>query len=116
MYPLVESTHVLTLCLFVGMSVMLDLRLLGLTLRRVAVSEVTGRLLPMLRAGLTALASSASAVSGVRVESVRAVRVRATRPVAVHVDAEPIGTTPVEIEVLHRALCLRVWCSIQQPA
>ena len=34
MYPLVESIHVLTLCLFVGMSVLLDLRLLGWTLRR----------------------------------------------------------------------------------
>ena len=33
MYPLVESVHVLTLCLFVGMSTMLDLRLLGLTCR-----------------------------------------------------------------------------------
>ena len=29
MYTLIESTHVLTLCVFVGMSVMLDLRLLG---------------------------------------------------------------------------------------
>ena len=29
MYPLVESTHVLTLCLFVGMAMMLDLRLTG---------------------------------------------------------------------------------------
>ena len=27
MYPLVESVHVLTLCLFVGMTMMLDLRL-----------------------------------------------------------------------------------------
>ena len=35
MYPVVESLHVLTLCVFVGMSTMLDLRLLGLTLRRV---------------------------------------------------------------------------------
>ena len=55
MYPLVESTHVLTLCLFVGMSVMLDLRLLGLTLRRVAVSEVTGRLLPWMMAGFVVM-------------------------------------------------------------
>ena len=29
MYPLLESVHVLTLCVFVGMSVLLDLRLLG---------------------------------------------------------------------------------------
>ena len=36
----IESTHVLTLGLFVGLAVMLDLRLLGLTMRRVPVSEV----------------------------------------------------------------------------
>src|SRR5258705_2909377 len=40
MYPLVESLHVLTLCVFVGMSVLLDLRLLGLTMRRVPVREI----------------------------------------------------------------------------
>jgi hypothetical protein len=51
MYPLVESVHVLTLCLFVGMSVLLDLRLLGLTLKRVPVAEVTERLLPWMIAG-----------------------------------------------------------------
>jgi len=51
MYPLVESVHVLTLCLFVGMSVLLDLRLLGLTLPRVPVSVVTSRLLPWMQAG-----------------------------------------------------------------
>ena len=45
MYPVVESVHVLTLCVFVGMSVMLDLRLLGIALRRVPVQEVTDRLL-----------------------------------------------------------------------
>jgi len=55
MYPLVESVHVLTLCLFVGMSVLLDLRLLGWTLRKVPVSEVTGRLLPWMQAGFTVM-------------------------------------------------------------
>jgi hypothetical protein len=50
-YPLVESVHVLTLCLFVGMSVMLDLRLIGLALRRVPVSEVTDRLVPWMIVG-----------------------------------------------------------------
>ncbi|HZT75927.1 MAG TPA: DUF6644 family protein [Vicinamibacterales bacterium] len=53
MYPLVESAHVLTLCLFVGMSVLLDLRLLGVTLKRVPVSEVTSRLLPWMIGGFT---------------------------------------------------------------
>lgn len=51
MYPLVESAHVITLCLFVGTAVMIDLRLLGWTMRQVPVSEVMKRLLPWTRAG-----------------------------------------------------------------
>jgi uncharacterized protein DUF6644 len=51
MYPLVESIHVLTLCLFVGMSILLDLRLLGFALRRVPVAEVTDRLMPWMIGG-----------------------------------------------------------------
>jgi hypothetical protein len=51
MYPLVESTHVLSLTLFVGLTAMMDLRLLGLTLRHVPVSQVTARLLPWIRIG-----------------------------------------------------------------
>ena len=55
MYPLIESAHVLTLCLFVGTAAMLDLRLLGLTLRRVPVSEVLRRLLPWTIAGFVVM-------------------------------------------------------------
>ena len=55
MYPLVESVHVLTLCVFVGMSVLLDLRLLGLTLRRVPVGEITDRLLPWITGGFVVM-------------------------------------------------------------
>lgn len=55
MYPLLESAHVLTLCVFVGSAVMLDLRLLGFTLRRVPVSEVFGRLLPWTTAGFVVM-------------------------------------------------------------
>ncbi|MBI1872785.1 MAG: hypothetical protein HYS05_02715, partial [Acidobacteria bacterium] len=51
MYPLVESVHVLTLCLFVGLAATLDLRLMGVALKRVPVSEVTSRLLPWMAAG-----------------------------------------------------------------
>jgi hypothetical protein len=50
-YPLVESVHVLTLCLFVGLAAVLDLRLMGVTLRRVPVSEVARRLLPWMGIG-----------------------------------------------------------------
>ena len=46
MYPIVESSHVLALTLFVGFAVILDLRLLGLILKQVPVSQVTDRLLP----------------------------------------------------------------------
>jgi len=62
MYPLVESVHVLTLCLFVGMSVMLDLRLLGLTLKRVPVSEVTRRLLPWMTVGFIIMVITGAAL------------------------------------------------------
>jgi hypothetical protein len=55
MYPLVESAHVLTLCVFVGMAAMLDLRLLGLTLRRVPVSDVMARLGPWMVAGFVVM-------------------------------------------------------------
>jgi hypothetical protein len=46
LYPLIETTHVLMLCLFLGMIALLDLRLLGVGLRGVPVSQVAGRLLP----------------------------------------------------------------------
>ena len=51
MYPLIESTHVLTVMLFVGMLAMVDLRLVGFAFRNVAVSHLTGRLLPWSVAG-----------------------------------------------------------------
>ncbi len=46
LYPIAESSHVLAIALFLGLTVMLDLRLLGLTLRRVPVSEIVSRVLP----------------------------------------------------------------------
>jgi hypothetical protein len=55
MYPLTESTHVLALSLFVGLTIMLDLRLLGLTLRNVPVSEMLDRVLPWTKAGFVVM-------------------------------------------------------------
>jgi hypothetical protein len=57
-YSIVESVHVLSLCLFLGMAVMLDLRLLGVTMRRTAVSEVVGQLLPWTAAGFALMVVS----------------------------------------------------------
>jgi hypothetical protein len=57
-YPLVESVHVLALCLFLGMTVMLDLRLLGVMLRGAPVSEVVERLFPWTAAGFALMVAS----------------------------------------------------------
>ncbi len=58
LYPVIETTHVLMLCLFLGMIAMLDLRLLGVGLRGVPVSQVAGRLLPWALAGFVLMAVS----------------------------------------------------------
>lgn len=54
-YPIVESVHVLTLCLFLGLAVMLDLRLLGATMLKTPASEVLERLLPWTIAGFVVM-------------------------------------------------------------
>lgn len=45
-FLIVLTVHVLTLTVFVGTAVMIDLRLLGMTMARVPASEVMARLLP----------------------------------------------------------------------
>ncbi len=57
-YPLVETTHVLTLCLFLGMTSTWDLRLLGVAMRRVPASEVVNRLWPWAMAGFAVMVIS----------------------------------------------------------
>ncbi len=55
MYPLIESTHVLTLCVFIGMAAAIDLRLLGVTLRQVPVTDMKRRLGPWIAAGFVVM-------------------------------------------------------------
>ena len=50
-YPIIESTHVLGLCVFIGFLLFWDLRLVGLILRHVPVSEVWRRLIPWITVG-----------------------------------------------------------------
>src|SRR5262249_20133224 len=57
-YPIVESLHVLTLCLFLGTVVMLDLRLLGLTMRKTPVTAVVDQLSAWTRAGFVIMVIS----------------------------------------------------------
>src|SRR5467141_2173594 len=49
--PVVETVHVLTLTLFLGFAVLLDLRLLGIAFRRKRVSVVLSQLNPFMIAG-----------------------------------------------------------------
>ena len=58
MYLVILTVHVLTLCVLVGITAMLDLRLLGLTLRGVPASEVLTRLLPWAVAGFVVMVAS----------------------------------------------------------
>jgi len=55
MWPLIESTHVLTIMLFVGTAVMMDLRLLGVSFGGIPVSEFTGRMLRWTRGGFAVM-------------------------------------------------------------
>ncbi len=51
LWPIIEATHVLTIMLFVGTIIMVDLRLLGLAFNRVTISEMESRILPWTIAG-----------------------------------------------------------------
>jgi hypothetical protein len=55
-WPLLESSHVMMLGLFVGTAFVTDLRLLGWSMRKIPVSEVTGKLLPWTHAGFAGMA------------------------------------------------------------
>lgn len=58
LFLIILMVHVLTLCVLVGSAVMLDLRLLGLTLQSVPASEVMARLLPWIAAGFLVMIAS----------------------------------------------------------
>ena len=62
MYPIVETAHVLGLCLFVGTAWLWDLRLLGATLRRVPVSQLSKQLLPWTAVGFAIMGLSGAAL------------------------------------------------------
>jgi hypothetical protein len=57
-YPITESVHVWTLCLFVGLAVVTDLRLLGVTFRRIPTADLVRRLEPWMTAGFVVMVLS----------------------------------------------------------
>jgi hypothetical protein len=61
-YPLVESVHSVGICLFVGLTLLWDLRLLGIGLRRVPVSEVWSKLIPWMTLGAVTMMVTGAAL------------------------------------------------------
>ena len=61
-YPIVESVHSVGICLFVGLTLLWDLRLLGIGLRRVPVSEVWSKLIPWMTLGALIMMSTGVAL------------------------------------------------------
>ena len=57
-YPILESVHVLTLCVFLGLAIVLDLRLLGASFNKTPVSQVIDRLFPFTVAGFVVMVIS----------------------------------------------------------
>ena len=62
MFPIVESVHVLGLCLFLGIAVLWDLRLLGVTFGDVPAEEMHRRLMPWMQIGAVVMVISGIAV------------------------------------------------------
>src|ERR1700760_1143386 len=56
MYAITESTHVMSIMLFVGTIAMVDLRLLGVAFPQVPVSQMLSKMLPWTIAGFCLLA------------------------------------------------------------
>jgi hypothetical protein len=54
-YPIVESTHVVTIALFLGLTAAMDARLVGAALRETPVGVVMARLLPWIRIGFAVM-------------------------------------------------------------
>jgi len=54
-YPIIETIHVLAIALLVGTVAIVDLRLLGIVLKRERVSRVAGQVLPLTWAGFVAM-------------------------------------------------------------
>ena len=60
LYLAALATHVLTLTVFLGTAIIVDLRLLGLVMTRISVSQILSRLLPWTTGGFVVMAASGS--------------------------------------------------------
>lgn len=60
LYLAILAAHVLTLTVFLGTAIIVDLRLLGLAMTRVPISQVLSRLVPWATGGFAIMAASGS--------------------------------------------------------
>ena len=102
-YPIIESLHVWALCLFVGLAVVLDVRLTGLGFKSVPVSDITKRILPWTIAGFVILV-----VSGVLL--VYAIPVRSYQNIFFRVKLVLLVLAGINVWIFHS----RVLFSVQQ--
>lgn len=58
LYPVIESVHVLSTCLFLGLVTMMDLRLVSATLRSAPLTDMQHRLFPWQMAGFALMVVS----------------------------------------------------------
>jgi hypothetical protein len=58
MWLIVETAHVLFLCVFVGLAAVLDIRLLGISFKKIPVSELAANTLPWMVGGFILMAIS----------------------------------------------------------
>jgi hypothetical protein len=100
-YPLVESTHVWTLALFVGFAALLDLRLLGVAFTSVPVSEVARKLLPWTIAGFAVMVTTGLLLF-------YAIPVRTYQSVFFRAKVILLVLTGINVWVFHRSVWKRV--------
>ena len=58
MYPWIESTHVLSICFFIGTLIYVDLRLMGVSFQKISISEMNSKVLPWTILGFMMMAIS----------------------------------------------------------
>ena len=63
-YPIIMATHLICIAVFGGMILMTDLRLLGIALRDLTISEVVGGLRPFKRIGFIVMVTCGLLMSG----------------------------------------------------
>lgn len=109
-YDLIESVHVWALCLFFGLAVMFDFRLLGWTMRSVPVSEVARRLLPW-----TALGFAVMVISGALLFS--AIPLRSFQNIFFRTKMILLMVAGINVWIFHSGVYRRVttWDLVQKP-